>query len=86
MAWLILAAAAVVVFLLVRARFWPWGPCPRCTRKGRGKSGRSVGSTGQAFGPCRRCGGKGERIRPLAQVWPQHRQAARKRKRDRSRR
>ena len=75
-----LAVVAVVVFALVRSRWWPLGPCPWCTRKGRGKSGRSLGSTGQAFSPCRHCGGKGERIRPLAQVWPRHRETARKRK------
>ena len=88
MAWLILAVLAVVVFVLVRGRWWPLGPCPWCTRKGRGKSGRSPGSTSHAFSPCRHCGGKGERIRPLARVWPQHRAEARKRKqaRERSRR
>lgn len=86
MGWLILAIIAAVVFLLVRARFWPKGPCPWCTRKGRGKSGRSWGSGGGAWNDCRHCGGKGERIRPLALVWPQHRAAARKRKQDRSRR
>ena len=85
MLWLILAAAVAVVFLLVRARFWPWGPCPWCTRKGRGKAGRGIGSTDQAFSRCGRCGGSGERIRPLALLWPQHRETARKRKQDRSR-
>jgi hypothetical protein len=81
--WLILAAAAVV-FLLVRGRFWPLGPCPRCTRKGRGKSGRSWGSGGHAWSRCGKCGGSGERIRPLALIWPRHRETARKRKKDRS--
>ena len=66
-AWLILAiAAAAVVFLLVRGRWWPWGPCRWCTRKGRGKAGRGVGSGGGAWNRCGHCGGKGERIRPLA--------------------
>lgn len=85
MLWLILAIVAVVVFLLVRARWWPLGPCPRCTRKGRGKAGRGAGSGGQAWNRCGRCGGSGERIRPLSLIWPQHRAAAAKRKRDRSR-
>lgn len=85
--WLVLAAVAATaaVAAAVRARFWPLGPCPRCTRKGRGKAGRSIGSTDQSYNRCHWCGGSGERIRPLALIWPQHREAARKRKRDRSR-
>jgi hypothetical protein len=75
----VLAAAMVVV--LVRTRFWPNGRCPAC----RSRKGRGIGSTDQAFNRCRRCGGSGERIRPLAYIWPQHRAAARKRKKDRSR-
>jgi hypothetical protein len=80
MPWLILAVAAAVVFLLVRSRWWELGPCPRCTRKGRGKSGRSWGSGGGAWARCGHCGGSGERIRPLALIWPRHRETARKRK------
>jgi len=72
-----IALAAV----LVRTRFWPHGPCPSC----RGRKGRGIGSADQAFNRCRRCGGSGERIRPLALIWPQHRAVARKRKKDRSR-
>jgi hypothetical protein len=76
--WLVLAAAAVTLAVLaVRARFWPWGPCPRCTRKGRGKAGRGLGSGGQAWNRCGRCHGSGERIRPLALLWPRHRETAR---------
>ena len=88
MAWLILALAVAVAFLLVRARFWPLGPCPWCTRKGRGKSGRSWGSGGGAWSRCGHCGGSGERIRPLALIWPRHRETARKLRleRERSRR
>ena len=86
MLWLILAIAAVVVFRLVRARWWPKGPCPWCTRKGRGKSGRGWGSTDRAFNDCRHCGNSGWRIRPLALLWPRHRETARKLKRDRSKR
>jgi len=79
MVWL-LVPAAVIVALAVRSRFWPMGPCPRCTRKGRGKAGRGFGSGGQAWNRCGRCGGSGERIRPLALVWPAHRATARQRK------
>ena len=71
--------AAALAFVLVRTKFWPHGPCPAC----RGRKGRGIGSTDQAFS---RCGGSGERIRPLALIWPQHRAVARKRKKDRSRR
>jgi hypothetical protein len=73
--------AAALAFVLVRTRFWPNGRCPAC----RGRKGRGIGSTDRAFSRCGRCGGSGERIRPLALIWPQHRAVARKRKRDRSR-
>jgi hypothetical protein len=73
--------AAALVFVLVRSRFWPYGRCPAC----RGRKGRGIGSTDQAFSRCGRCGGSGERIRPLALIWPRHREVARKRKQDRSR-
>ena len=73
--------AAALAAAVTRARFWPYGRCPSC----RSRKGRGVGSTGQAFSRCRRCGGSGERIRPLALAWPQHRETARKRKKDRSR-
>jgi hypothetical protein len=73
--------AAVLVFVVVRTRFWPNGRCPAC----RGRKGRGIGSTDRAFSRCGRCGGSGERIRPLALIWPVHRATARKRKKDRSR-
>ena len=79
--WLIpVAAVAVTVVLAVRSRFFPYGPCPRCTRKGRGKAGRGLGSGGQSWNRCGRCGGSGEQIRPLALAWPRHRKAARQRR------
>ena len=81
MLWLVLATAVAVVFLLVRARFWEYGPCPRCTRKGRGKAGRGLGSGGRAWNRCGACGGKGERVRPLARIYPRWREDARARKR-----
>lgn len=86
MAVLIIAVvvAAAVAVLAVRSRFWFLGPCPAC----RGRKGRGIGSTDQSYNRCRRCGGSGERIRPLALMWPRHREAARKRRqaRERSRR
>jgi hypothetical protein len=82
---IIAVLGAALVFTLARSRFWPYGRCPRC----RGRKGRGIGSTERAFSRCGWCGGSGERIRPLALIWPAHREAARdaarKRKRDRSR-
>jgi hypothetical protein len=77
----VIILAAALVFVVVRSRFWPYGRCPAC----QGRKGRGIGSTDQAFSRCGRCGGSGERIRPLARIWPRHRAAARKRKKDRSR-
>jgi hypothetical protein len=78
--WLILAlAAGMAVFTVVRGRFFPYGPCPACTRKGRGKAGRGFGSGGQAWNRCGRCGGSGERIRPAALLWRRWREEAGKR-------
>lgn len=80
MTTLVLVIVAVVAVLGVRSWWFPYGPCPRCTRQGRGKAGRGFGSGGQAWNRCGACAGSGERIRPLARVWPQHRAEASKRK------
>lgn len=62
--------------------YWELGPCPRCTGRGRGR-----GSRPKAYNRrCGKCGGKGERIRPLALIWPKHREEARRRKEARERR
>jgi hypothetical protein len=74
--------AAALAFVLVRSRWWQYGRCPAC----RGRKGRGIGSTDRAFNRCGRCGGSGERIRPLAYIWPQHRAVARKRKQARRKR
>ena len=79
---IIAVLAAALAFVLTRSRFWPYGRCPAC----RGRKGRGIGSTDQVYSRCGRCGGSGERIRPLALIWPRHRAAARKRKKERSRR
>ena len=83
MTGLALAAGVLIgaVFLLVRARFWPYGPCPRCTghrSQGHGGGGRGVGSTEKAYSRCGKCGGKRERVRPLARIYPKWREEARK--------
>lgn len=50
---------------LVRARFWPYGPCPAC----RGRRGRGIASTSTSWSHCHRCGGSGEVLRLSAKVW-----------------
>lgn len=75
MIWWLIAFGFIAV-VAVRARFWPLGRCPWC----RGRKGRGPGSTDRAFNRCGRCGGSGERIRPVALIWPRHRAAARQRR------
>jgi hypothetical protein len=77
MLWLI--ALAVTAVLAVRSRFWPWARCRAC----QGRKGRGAGSTDRAYNRCYWCGGSGERVRPLALIWPQHRAKARQLKEQR---
>lgn len=74
--WLILVAPVVLwaAFVLVRARFWPYARCPAC----RERKGRGVGSTDQAYNRCRRCAGRGERIRPRALIYRKWREEAKR--------
>ncbi len=76
MIWLVvtLIAVAVTAAFLVRARYWPYGPCPRC----RDRGGHGWASTSEAYNRCRVCGGSRERIRPLALIWGVHREEARR--------
>lgn len=69
-------AAAIVVGLLVWGRFWPYAPCPAC----RGRRGRSRGSRPAAYNYCRRCGGRGERVRPLSRIYPKWNAEAKRRR------
>jgi hypothetical protein len=71
-----LAAAAGVAAFLIRTRYWPYGPCPACT----GRRGKGPLSTDSAYNRRCKCGGKGERIRPLALIWPKHRAEAQRRR------
>lgn len=71
---LLSVAALAVAFLLVRARFWPLGPCWLC----RGRAGRGWGSTKKAYSRCHVCGGTGRRIRPLAKIYRKWREEAQK--------
>ncbi len=79
MAALVLAAFTLAAggAVLLRGRFWPYGPCRSC----QGRKGRGAGSTAEAYNRCRRCGGSGERIRLAAMAWPRHREELRRRKR-----
>lgn len=75
MGWVLaVAGAAAVVAFLVRTRYWPYGPCPRC----KGRKGRGWLSSADAFNHRCRCGGKGERVRPLSLIWARHRAEARR--------
>jgi hypothetical protein len=71
------AAGAAIGLVLARARFWPYGPCPAC----RGRRGRGRGSTDKAWNRCPRCGGGGERIRPISRIYGKWREEDRARKR-----
>jgi hypothetical protein len=77
----VLAATAIGVVVvggvLVRARFWPYGPCPAC----KGRRGRGRGSTDKAWSRCPRCGGGGERVRPISRIYGKWRDEDRARKR-----
>lgn len=53
------AAALAAVVYYVSLRVHPFAPCRRC----RGRRGRNRGSTARVWGYCRKCGGKGERLR-----------------------
>jgi hypothetical protein len=70
----VIAALAAVAAFLIRTRYWELGPCPRC----RGRRGRGRLSTSGAFNHWCRCGGSGERIRPLSLIWARHRREARR--------
>ncbi len=73
---LIVIAVVAVAGFLVRSYYWELGPCPRCNGRGRGWLSRPKAYNRR----CGKCGGKGERIRPLALIWPKHREEARRRK------
>ena len=74
--YLIVIIVIAAVVLGAWTRFWELGPCPRCSGKGRGK----LSKPGAYNRRCGACGGSGERIRPLALIWPQHREEARRRR------
>lgn len=73
---LIAGAGAIVAYFLVKARLWPYAPCPAC----QGRRGRGRGSTPRAYSRCRQCRGSGERIRPLARIYPRWNKEARRRR------
>ena len=71
---LLVVVAVAVAAVLVRARYWPYGPCRAC----QGRRGRGRGSTPKAWDRCRKCRGSGERIRLISRVYPRWRAVARK--------
>ncbi len=70
------ALAALAAGVLVHARIWPYTRCRSC----QDRRGRGWGSTSEAWNRCRRCGGSGERIRPLSRIYPKWRAEARRRR------
>jgi len=70
---IVIAAVAAVAVFLVWTFNWELGPCPRCQGRGRGRWSRP-----KAYNRRCRCGGRGERIRPLSMIWPRHRATARR--------
>lgn len=70
-----LAVAVAGVGVLLRARFWPYRPCPAC----KGRRGRGRGSTDEAYNRCRRCRGRGEQVRPISRIYRKWREEAKRR-------
>lgn len=66
MTWLLLALACVgyAAWVAVRARLFPYGPCPRC----RGRRGKGIGSTSTAWSKCGQCKGSGTQVRLVARL------------------
>lgn len=56
------AVLAVIAYVL-QCAYWPWGPCWWCT------AGRQWSPVSQGFRRCRRCGGRGERVRLGRRIW-----------------
>ena len=54
----------VVAGTVAHAYWFPFQRCPGCM----GRSGRGAGSTPRAYNRCRKCGGKGERVRPVTRL------------------
>ena len=70
--WLVAAlTAAVLAFVLLRARWWPYGRCWACRGRKRG-----VASTTRAFSKCHWCQGLGVQIRLPARIYPKWRRVA----------
>ncbi len=70
-----LLAAAVVALRVIRARFYPYGPCRWCQRR-RGR-GRGPGSGRGSWSHCPHCGGSGEQIRLGARIYRRWREQQR---------
>jgi len=57
--YLLAIAAIIVGWWRLSLHRHPYAPCRWCS----GRRGRNRGSTSRAWGRCKRCGGKGERLR-----------------------
>jgi len=64
------AVVLAVAFWALRLCWFPYGPCRAC----QGRRGRGMGSTARAYSRCHWCGGKGERLRTGAKMWPRNRE------------
>lgn len=74
LAAVIAAALLLGAAWLIRARLYPYGPCPLCRRR----KGRGIGSTRGSWNRCARCGGSGEVLRLSARIWPKWRNQGRR--------
>jgi hypothetical protein len=54
---LVILGVVWVIFYLIACAIWPWRSCPRC------EGGKRRSPTRRAFRDCRRCGGRGRRLR-----------------------
>jgi hypothetical protein len=55
--WFVVYVVACVV--------WPYTACPQC----KGNTGKRMSPSGKAWGDCRRCEGKGRRVRIGRRIW-----------------
>ncbi len=65
LAWVFLAAAALLAVLVYAGSCWLW-PFTHCARCSGGKVSRD---DGRVFRMCRRCSGSGRRLRVGRRVW-----------------
>jgi hypothetical protein len=62
--WFWLGLSWVAIYL-VACWLWPYTSCRAC----KGNSGKRFSPSGKAWGDCRRCKGKGRRVRIGRKTW-----------------